>query len=114
MFIFPLHHVKALPCTIYFDTGPGNNNQRLINITEFVADYNQEYCTELTAVHAFTHCDSNQGIKGVGRIKPVKGLQKLPRFQRVLARLGEEWTVSEEMVNGLKDFTCNIYGKSRS
>ena len=37
--IFTLvHHAKTLPSTIYFDTGT-DNNKRLINVTELVADY---------------------------------------------------------------------------
>ena len=67
-FFILIHHAKTLPCTTYFDTGTGNN-KRLINITELVADYTQEYCTALTAVHAFSHCDSTSAFKGVGKIK---------------------------------------------
>ena len=59
---------KALPCTIYFDIGSGNNNKRLINKTEHVADYNQEYCAELTGVHAFTHCDWTSALKELERL----------------------------------------------
>ena len=113
IFFILLHHAKTMLCTIYFDTGTGNH-KRLINITELVADYTQEYCTALTAVHVFSHCDSTSAFKGVGKIKPIKLLQKLPRFQRVLASLGEEWTVSDELVDELEAFTCTIYGKSRS
>ena len=113
IFFILIYHAKTLPCTTYFDTGTGNN-KRLINITELVADYTQEYCTALTAVHAFCHCDSTSAFKGVGKIKPIKILQKLPRFQHVLASLGEEWTILEEVVAELEAFTCTIYGKSRS
>ena len=113
IFFILLHHAKTLPCTIYFDTGTGNN-KRLVNITELVAHYTQEYCTALTAVHAFSHCDTTSAFKGIGKIKPVKILQKHPRFQRVLAGLGEEWTVSDEMIDDLEIFTCAIYGKCRS
>ena len=113
IFFILIHRAKSLSCTIYFDTGTGNN-KRLINITELVADYTQEYCTALTAVHAFSHCDSTSAFKGVGKIKPVKILQKLPRYQRVLATLRNKWTVSEEMVAELEAYTCTIYGKGRS
>ena len=68
VFFFLLHHAKALPCTIYFDTGSGNNKKHLINITKFLADYNQEYCTELTDVYAFTHCDSTTALKELERL----------------------------------------------
>ena len=113
IFFILLHHAKTLPCTIYFDTGTANN-KRLVNITELVANYTQEYCTALTALHAFSHCDTTSAFKGIGKIKPVKILQKHPRFQHVLAGLGEEWAVSEEMIDDLETFTCAIYGKCRS
>ena len=86
IFFIMLHHAKTMSCTIYFDTGTGNNKQ-LINITEVVADYTytQEYCIALTDVHVFIHC----AFKGIGEIKPIKLLQKLPRYQHVFASRGE-------------------------
>ena len=72
IFFILLHHAKTLPCTIYFDTGTGNN-KRLV-----------EYCTALTALHAFSHCGTTSAFKGIGKIKPVKILQKHPRFQQFL------------------------------
>ena len=33
---------------------------------------------------------------------------------RVLAGLGDKWTVSEEMVAELEEFTCTVYEKSKS
>ena len=111
VFFILLHHAKALPCTNYFHTG-SDNNKHLINITEPLADYTLEYSTALTAVYAFTHCVSTMAFKGVGNTN-VLSLPK-PMCQRVLARLGEEWTVSEEMVNGLEALSYNMYGKSRS
>ena len=82
-------------------------------MTDFIGNLTQEYCTALTALHAFTHCDSTSAFKGIGKVKPIKVMQKNPRFQRVLAKLGEEWCVSEEVVSGLEAFTCAIYGRSR-
>ena len=112
VFFILLHHTPALSCTILFDTGTGNN-KRLINMTELVADFTQEYCTALTALHAFTHSDSTSAFKGIGKVKPIKLLQKHPRFQNVLAKLGEEWDVSDDVIAGLEAFTCVIYGRSR-
>lgn len=112
VFFILLHHASSLSCKIIFDTGTGNN-KRLINMTDFIGNLTQEYCTALTALHAFTHCDSTSAFKGIGKVKPIKVMQKNPRFQRVLAKLGEEWCVSEEVVSGLEAFTCAIYGRSR-
>ena len=72
-------------------------------MTELVADFTQEYYTALTALHAFTRCDSTSAFKGNGKVKPIKLLQKHPRFQNILAKLGEEWDVSVDV----------IYGRSR-
>ena len=81
-------------------------------MTNFVENLTQEYCTALTALHAFTHCDSTSAIKGIVKVKPIKVMQKNLRFQRVLAKLGEQWYVSEEVISGLEAFNCAIYGRS--
>ena len=52
-------------------------------------------------------------FKGIGKVKPLKVLQKNPRFQRVLARLGEEWTLADDVLAGLEAFTCAMYGRNR-
>jgi hypothetical protein len=77
VFFILLHHTPTLSCTILFDTGC-DNNKRLINMTELVAKFIQEYCTALTALHVFTHCDSTSAFKGIGKVKPIKILQTYP------------------------------------
>ena len=81
------------------------NKKRLINETELAGDLTQEYCTALLALHAFTHCDTISAFKGIGKVKPIKVMQKLPRFQPILAELGSEWVVTEELFPGLEKFT---------
>ena len=112
VFFVLLHHTSSLSCAVLFDTGTGNN-RRLINMTDLVADFTQEYCTALTALHAFTHCDSTSTFKGIVKVKPLKVLQKNPRFERVLARLREEWTPADDVLAGLEAFTCAMYGRNR-
>ena len=65
------------------------------------------------ALHACTDCNSTSAFKGIGKVKPIKVMQKNPRFQGVLAKLGEQWYVSEEVISGLEALTCAIYGRSR-
>ena len=77
------------------------NKKRLINETELAGDLTQEYCTALLALHAFTHCDTISAFKGIGKVKPIKVMQKLPRFQPILAEFGREWVVTEELFAGL-------------
>ena len=106
IFFILLHHASSLSCSIIFDTGTGNN-KHLINMTSLVENFTQEYCTALTALHAFTHCDSTSAFKGIGKVEPIKVMQKNPRFQKVLAKLGEEWCVLEEVIH-----MCNIRKES--
>jgi hypothetical protein len=112
IFFILLHHVSSFTITILFDTGTGNK-KRLINVTDLADDLTQEYCTALLALHAFTHCDTTSAFKGIGKVKPIKVMQKLPKFQPILAELGREWAITEELFAGLEEFTCAIYGRPR-
>jgi hypothetical protein len=57
--------------TILFDTGTGNK-KRLIDITKLAQQYQQELCTALLGMHAFTHCDTTSAFKEIGKVKPIK------------------------------------------
>ena len=37
----------------------------------------------------------------------------MPKFQPILAKLGESWEVSSSLVSGLEEFTCAVYGRKR-
>jgi hypothetical protein len=61
---------------ILFDTGTGNK-KKLIDITKLAQQYQQELCTALLGLHAFTRCDTTSAFKGIGKVKPIKTLQKI-------------------------------------
>ena len=82
-------------------------------MTELAEGLTQEYCTALLALHAFTHCDTTSAFKGIGKVKPIKVMQKIPKFQPILAELGRELEVPEELFVGLEELTCAIYGRPR-
>ena len=56
-------------------------------MTELAEGLTPEYCTALSALHAFTHCDTTSAFKGIGKVKPIKVMQKIPKFQPILAEL---------------------------
>ena len=66
------------------------------------------------ALHAYTGCDSTSAFKGLGKIRPVKTLSRMPKFTEVLARLGDEWQVPADLLDDLDAFTCALYGKPRT
>ena len=57
--------------------------------------------------------DTTSAFKGIGKIKPIKVLQQNPRFVETFGRLGETWTIPEEVKADLETFTCVIYGRHR-
>ena len=66
---------------------------------------------QLLGFHAFTGCNSCSAFNGIGKIKPVKVLQKYPQFNTVLEKFGESWDVSDELFVGA-ELTCALYGSS--
>ena len=61
-------------------------------------------------MYAYTWCDSTNAFKGIGKIKPLKLLKKCPEFEETFSKLGEEWEVSNEVINDLERFTCRLFG----
>jgi hypothetical protein len=106
IFFILLHYALELQgVTILFDTGTGNK-KRLIYITKLA----QELCTSLLGLHAFTRCDTTSAFKGIGKVKPIKTLQKSPQFQSTLAQIGDSWQISEDLFLQMEAFTCLLYG----
>lgn len=44
---------------------------------------------------------------------PIKKMDKKPRYQEFFARLGDGWVVHDEVVDGLEQFVCYLYGYLR-
>ena len=65
-------------------------------------------------LHAFTGCDTTSSFRGIGKVKPVKLLEKENKYEDPLSKLGAEWTLDEDLICQLEDFTCTLYGCPRS
>ena len=113
IFFILLQYIDRLAgLTVLFDTGTGKH-RRLINMTEVGEAYTPEYRAALLALHAFCGCDTTSAFKGRGHILPIKTLEKLPRFTRSLARLGDAWELGEDLLREVEEYTCAMYGYSR-
>ena len=75
--------------------------------------FSQEECSALLGLHAFTGRDTCCAFTGTGKIKPIKVLQKNAKFNNMLARLGDSWEVSDDMVSDAEELTCVFYRKPR-
>ena len=77
LFFILLHYAQAFTeTTILYETGKGNK-KRLINMNNIAEKFSEEECSALLRLHAFTGCDTCSAFKGVGKIKPIKVLQKM-------------------------------------
>jgi hypothetical protein len=56
--------------------------------------------------HAFTRCDTTSAFKGIGKVKPIKTLQKSPQFQSALAQIGDSGQISEDLFLQMEAFNC--------
>ena len=110
IFFILLQYIDRLAgMTVLFDTVSGKH-RRLINMTEVGEAYTRSV---LLALHSFRGCDTTSAFKGRGHILPIKTLEKLPRFTRPLARLGNGWGIGEDLLRELEEYTCAMYGNSR-
>ena len=112
VFFILLHHAHNLDTAIEFDTGTGNS-KRLIDITRLANAYGPKKSTALMSLHAFTGCDTCSSFKGIGKVKPIKILEKKSEFEDFLAELGSDWILSEEVSKSLEKLTCYFYRKTR-
>jgi hypothetical protein len=109
IFFILLHYALELQgVTILFDTGTGNK-KRFDRYRKLAQQYQQELCTALLGLHAFTRCDTTSAFKGIEKVKPIKTLQKSPQFQSALAQIGDSWQISEDLFLQMEAFTCLLY-----
>lgn len=97
---------------IMFHTGTGNK-KRLIDVSEMSHSYSQQHLTALIALHAFSGCDTTSAFKGLGKVRPLKTLSRMPKFGETLARLGDTWDVPRDLVDLLNEFTCALFSRPR-
>ena len=112
IFFILLHFASTIRATLLFDTGAGNN-RRILDITKIADDFTERRCTALLALHAFTRCDTTSAFKGIGKVKPIKIVEKNSKFEDVFCKLGQRWNVTDDVFKGLEEFTCSMYGSKR-
>ena len=62
----------------------------MLNTTELAGELGAKYSDCILGLHAFMGVDTNCALKGKANILPLKKVQKAPRFQEALCRLGDE------------------------
>ena len=112
IFMILLYHAYTIKLNVYLDTGSGKH-RKLVNVSELAHSLGEDYCATLLGFYVFTGEDCTSAFKGMGKVRPLKMLEKAPRFHRAFRQLGDNWNVSSEVLKQLEQFTCLMYKQSR-
>ena len=112
IFVILLYHSHKIKLTIYLDTGSGKHRQ-LVNVSELAESLGEEYCATLLGYYVFSGEDCTSAFKGKGKVRPLKKLEKNPKFHKAFEQLGDDWDVDLFMQTQIEQFTCLMYGRSR-
>ena len=82
---------------ILYETSKGNK-KRLINMNKIAEKFSHVACSVILVLHDFTGCDTCIAFKGIGKVKPIKVLQKNAKFNAMLARRGDNWEILDDML----------------
>ena len=71
----------------------------------------QDFLKSLIGLHAITGCDTVSAFTGKGKVKALKLLMKSMTYVDAFMDLGISWNISEETVNAIERFACELYEK---
>ena len=115
--ILILHHLKNIEqhTGVWMDLGfSSNNSRRFLDVRKVGDSLNLGVLDALPGFHAFTGCDVTAAFINKGKARPFDIMEKSTDFTTVFGRLGEDLSVSEDVVLGLEKFVCVLYGKPKT
>ena len=95
---------------IFFDTNKGNY-RKLFKLSE--VGLSKEQKLAIVGFQSFTGNYFLSSFFQKGKLTSWKLLEKHHIFLQTFARLGENLTTSESLINSLEEFVCLLYGSSR-
>ena len=95
----------SLDCSLYLQSTDGRQAYSAnINLGPIM-------CSALLGLHCFTGCDSVGAFKRKGEKKTFQLLKANDKFLTSFSNLGKNWTVPDNVMAGLEEFTCLMYGQ---
>ena len=67
-------------------------------MNEIAEKFSHVACSVILVLHDFTGCDTCSAFKGIGKVRPIKVLQKNAKFNAMLARRGDNWEILDDML----------------
>ncbi|XP_038062969.1 uncharacterized protein LOC119733637 [Patiria miniata] len=110
VFILALHHSSSIESPLLFHTGRGKN-LRTVNISQVSRVLGAERTKMLIGLHCLTGCDSTSGFRGKGKTTPAKLAFKEVNAYPVFRAIGDDFTVTADVISGAEEFICHLYGQ---
>lgn len=85
-------------------------NERYVDIRKIAHVIAKDAYKALPGLNAFTGCDAVSAFAGIGKVKPLKKLLSKTENQRTFQQLGENWSMSEDLLMQLETLVCDIHG----
>ncbi|KAI3381643.1 hypothetical protein SNEBB_009797, partial [Seison nebaliae] len=108
VFILCLAFQSQIDSAMYIKCGSASRI-RYIDVRKVADVIGQNVCASLLGLHAYTGCDSISSFSGRGKLTALKLLKDNANFQETFKQLGQDWTVSVELLTNLEIFTCRLY-----
>ena len=88
--------------------------KRIVDIQKIADAIGADVCRGLIGMHAYTGCDTVSAFAGKGKAKALKLLVNDKAHQEMFIELGQEWNLSQELLEKLEAFTCLLYAPKTS
>ena len=109
-----LLRLKRFLVTVFMDTGLNSDNTRkYIDVSTLSKTIGGPMCEVLPALHAFSGCDYTCSFMRKGKVKFYTKVESSVYYQQLFAMLGKSKEVSEELVDGMEKFLCDMYNKAK-
>uniref|UniRef100_UPI00358F38F6 uncharacterized protein n=1 Tax=Myxine glutinosa TaxID=7769 RepID=UPI00358F38F6 len=108
VFILCLAFQRKIDCDMYIKCGSATRI-RCIDVKKVADAIGQNVCASLIGLHVYTGCDSVSAFSGRGKLAALKLLKENVQFQAAFTKLGQDWTLSAELLAYLEMFTCRLY-----
>ena len=86
----------------------------IVSIDKVTASFGADVCKGLIGMHAFTGCDSISSFAGKGKVCSLRLLTSDKYVLETFMELGNEWSVSELLMEKVEAVTCLIYAPKTS
>ena len=85
-----------------------------INLTAVSHFIEYSLSKALLGLHGFTGCDTVSAFARKGKVSALNILKKHPGWCEIFQMIGEDWVVSDALMNRLVEFVCTLYDSAEN